>query len=105
MQTHSTSLVLRGISSMATQSLLADLTQVYLTQTGVQVRIESVGGVDAAKRVQAGEAFDVVLLASDAIERLIASGHVQTGSRVDWVRSPVAVAVPAGAARPCARRG
>ena len=100
MQTHSTSLVLRGISSMATQSLLADLTQVYLTQTGVQVRIESVGGVDAAKRVQAGEAFDVVLLASDAIERLIASGHVQTGSRVDWVRSPVAVAVSAGAARP-----
>lgn len=85
---------------MATQSLLADLTQAYFAQTGVQVHIKSVGGVDAAKRVQAGEAFDMVLLASDAIERLITSGHVQTGSRVDWVRSPVAVAVPAGAAHP-----
>jgi molybdate transport system substrate-binding protein len=42
----------------------------------------------------------MVLLASDAIDRLIASGHVQTGSRHDWVRSPVAVAVQAGAARP-----
>jgi molybdate transport system substrate-binding protein len=100
MQTSSSSHVLRGISSMATKALLADLTQAYLAQTGVSVQIESVGGVDAAKRVQAGEAFDMVLLASDAIDKLIASGHVQTGSRCDWVRSPVAVAVQAGAARP-----
>jgi len=100
MQTSTSSLVLRGISSMATKALLNDLTQAYQAQTGVTVQIESVGGVDAAKRVQAGEAFDVVLLASDAIERLIASGHVQGGSRHDWVRSPVAVAVQAGAARP-----
>jgi molybdate transport system substrate-binding protein len=98
MQTSSPTLVLRGISSMATKALLADLTQAYLTQTGVLVQIESVGGVDAAKRVQAGEAFDMVLLASDAIDKLIASGHVQTGSRCDWVRSPVAV--QAGAPRP-----
>jgi molybdate transport system substrate-binding protein len=85
---------------MATKALLADLTQAYLAQTGVTVHIESVGGVDAAKRVQAGEAFDMVLLASDAIERLMDSGHVQIGSRCDWVRSPVAVAVQAGAPRP-----
>jgi molybdate transport system substrate-binding protein len=85
---------------MATKALLADLTQAYLAQTGVSVQIESVGGVDAAKRVQAGEAFDLVLLASDAIDKLIASGHVQTGSRSDWVRSPVAVAVQTGAVRP-----
>jgi molybdate transport system substrate-binding protein len=100
MQTSSSPLVLRGISSMATKALLANLTQAYLVQTGVQVQIESVGGVDAVKRVQAGEAFDIVLLASDAIERLIASGHLQSGSRCDWVRSPVAVAVQAGATRP-----
>jgi molybdate transport system substrate-binding protein len=52
-----------------------------------------VGGVDAAKRVQAGEAFDVVILASDAIDKLIAAGHLQAGSRVDLVRSGVAAAV------------
>ena len=100
MQAHVSPLVLRGISSMATKSLLAELTQAYQAQTGVSVQIESVGGVDAAKRVQAGEAVDVVLLASDAIDRLIAAGAVQNGSRSDWVRSPVAVAVPAGAAHP-----
>jgi molybdate transport system substrate-binding protein len=85
---------------MATKALLAELTQAYLAQTGLSVQIESVGGVDAAKRVQAGETFDMVLLASDAIDKLTASGHVQTGSRCDWVRSPVAVAVQTGAVRP-----
>ncbi len=81
---------------MATKSLLADLTKLY----GGDVAIESVGGVDAAKRVQAGEAFDVVILASDAIDKLAADGRVAAGSKVDLVRSGVAVAVRAGAPRP-----
>jgi len=88
---------LRLISSMATKPLLADLVALYQAQApGVQVLVESVGGVDAAKRVQAGEAFDGVVLASDAIDKLVSSGHVLAGSRVDLVRSGVAVAVPAG---------
>jgi molybdate transport system substrate-binding protein len=85
---------LRGISSMATRALLAELAAGY----GSPVAIESVGGVDAARRVAAGEAFDVVMLASDAIDKLIDSGHAR--GRVDIVRSPVAVAVRAGARRP-----
>ena len=88
---------LLGISSKATQSLLAQLTPLFQAQTGHVLTIESVGGVDAAQRVVAGECFDVVLLASDAIDRLIASGHL-AAPRIDWVRSPVAVAVPVGAA-------
>jgi molybdate transport system substrate-binding protein len=90
---------LRGISSMATRAVLAELAVAYERQTTCPVRIESVGGVDAAKRVQAGETFDVVLLAADAIDKLLASGHA-TGSRVDLFRSEVAVAVQAGAAAP-----
>jgi len=87
---------LRLISSMATKPLLADLVALYKAQApDVQVLVESVGGVDAAKRVQAGEAFDGVVLASDAVDKLVASGHVLAGSRADLVRSGVAVAVPA----------
>jgi molybdate transport system substrate-binding protein len=56
--------------------------------------------VDAAKRVQAGEAFDGVILASDAIDKLVSGGQVLSGSRVDLVRSSVAVALKAGAPRP-----
>ncbi len=87
---------LTGISSMATRQLLSELTVAYAQRTGQGVAIASVGGVDAAKRVQAGEAFDVVILASDAIAKLVASGHLRGDSVVDLVHSGVAVAVRAG---------
>ncbi len=90
---------LKGISSMATRALLAELVAGFEAQTGTAVAIESVGGVDAAKRVAAGEAFDLVLLASDALDKLAAAGHVRT-PRVDYVHSPVAIAVQAGAPLP-----
>jgi len=61
--------------------------------------VESVGGVDAARRVQAGEAFDAVVLAAHAIDQLIAAGCIVAGSRVDLVRSGVAIAVRVGAPR------
>jgi molybdate transport system substrate-binding protein len=92
--------MLKLISSMATRQLLAELAGAWQDVSGVKVEIVSVGGVDAAKRVQAGEAFDGVVLASDAIDKLAAGGHVIAGSRVDLVQSSVAVAVKAGAPRP-----
>lgn len=91
---------LKAISSMATRQLLIELARVYAANGGAPLALESVGGVDAARRVQAGEAFDLVFLASDAMAKLIASGHVLAGSRVDLVRSQVAVAVKAGATAP-----
>jgi molybdate transport system substrate-binding protein len=90
---------LSGISSMATRLVLAELAAAYRLTAGVDVTIESVGGVDAAKRVQAGELFDVVILAADAIDKLIAGGSVLAGSRIDLVRSPVAIAVRSGSPR------
>lgn len=85
---------------MATRLVLAELGEAYRARSDVAVGFESVGGVDAARRVQAGEAFDLVVLAADAIDKLIASGHVVAGSRADLVRSAVAVAVKRGAPRP-----
>jgi molybdate transport system substrate-binding protein len=92
--------VIKGISSMATRLLLAELVAGFQEHADVRVEIESVGGVDAAKRVQAGEVLDVVVLASDAIDKLVATGHLRADSKVDLVRSGVAVAVRAGAHRP-----
>jgi len=91
---------LRGISSMATRQVLAELGAAFEQRSGCAVVFESVGGVDAAKRVAAGEVFDLVVLASDAIDKLINAGHLRAGSRVDLVRSGVAVAVRAGAPVP-----
>lgn len=91
---------LLGLSSMATRALLAELLADWQAQGGTPVAMTSIGGVDAAKRVAAGEAVDVVVLASDAIDKLLAAGHLLAGSRVDLVHSAVAVAVPAGAPVP-----
>ena len=93
---------------MATKQLLADLIALYQqcqrqsnpTSQPQEIALESVGGVDAVKRVQAGEPFDIVALASNAIDQLIAAGKVVAGSRVDIVNSGVAVAVRAGAEHP-----
>lgn len=94
-------LPLKGISSMATRQVLAELATAWQAAGGEPLQLESVGGVDAAKRVQAGEeAFDVVFLASDAIDKLLASGRVIAGSKVDLVLSSTAVAVPAGSPHP-----
>jgi molybdate transport system substrate-binding protein len=85
---------------MATRQLLAELTMAYAQHSGQAVNIASVGGVDAAKRVQARERFDVVVLASDAIAKLITEGHLRADSRVDLVHSGVAVAVRSGSPQP-----
>ena len=91
---------LKIISSMATKQVLAELIAQYRQDHALDIQLESVGGVDAAKRVQAGEAFDLVVLAQDAVDKLVAAGRVVDGSRVDIVRSGVAVAVRAGAPHP-----
>jgi len=86
---------------MATRHLLADLVAALSAASGsTDVSIESMGGVDAARRVAAGEAFDGVVLASGVIDTLIAQGAVVAGSRVDLVKSPMAAAVRTGTTHP-----
>ena len=85
---------------MATRQVLDELARAYEQRSGQPVQVTSIGGVDAAKRVAAGEPFDFVVLAADAIDKLIAGGSVVAGSRVDLVDSGVSIAVQAGAPRP-----
>jgi molybdate transport system substrate-binding protein len=96
---------IKGISSMATRRVLAELAESYGGRTGRRVVIEAVGGVEAARRVRAGEPTDVVVLASSVMERLEAEGHLVPGSRADVARSGMAVAVRAGAPRPSLENG
>lgn len=91
---------MNGISSMATRQVLNDLASAFEAKSGERVAIESVGGVAALKRIEEGEAFDIVVLASDAIDRLAASARIDATSRVRIARSGVAIAVAKGAPRP-----
>jgi len=89
-----------GISSMAMRHVLAELGDAYERRSGKTIAIVSVGGADAARRVDDGEAFDFVVLAADVIEQLATGGRVDPGSRTDLAHSGVAIAVASGAPRP-----
>jgi molybdate transport system substrate-binding protein len=88
---------LHVLSSMATKAILVAACDQFAHSANIHVRVESVGGVDAAKRVRAGEIVDIVLLASNAIDSLIAEQFLSRAvGRCDWVRSGIAVAISAG---------
>lgn len=91
---------LKLLSSMATRELLNDLTAQYERSAGQPVTAEAAGGVDVAKRVRAGESVDVVVLSNTATDSLIAAGSLLPDSRIDLVRSGVAIAVRTGASQP-----
>jgi molybdate transport system substrate-binding protein len=88
------------LSSKATQALLAELAGAYEARSARKVGLESVGGVDAAARILHGEAIDIVVLASDAIDALVGAGRLVAESKIDLAMSGVAIAVRAGALRP-----
>ena len=91
---------LNVVSSMATRQILAGLAGPYEQRTGVPVAVRSMGGVEAARLVRAGEPADVVVLASNVMEVLEAEGHVASGTRAGFARSGMAAAIRAGARRP-----
>jgi len=62
----------------------------------------SMGGAPDSipSRLGRGEPADVLIMASAAVDDLIAQGRVVAGSRVDLVRSSIGMAVRAGARKP-----
>jgi molybdate transport system substrate-binding protein len=88
------------LSSMATRHVLADLAGDYEASHGTRVEVRSMGGVEAAKLVRAGEAADVVILASKVMASLEAEGHLARGETKDFARSEIGLAVRAGLTPP-----
>jgi len=91
---------LKLISSMATREVLGEMVPAYQRNSAQAVSADAAGGLDVAKRVQAGEAVDVVILSANAIDKLIADGKLLPGSRMDLVKSGIGVAVRAGGHTP-----
>lgn len=88
------------LSSMATKKLLGDLAGLCERRTGWPVSVESIGGVDAAKRVRTGDVLDLVVLAGGVMEALEREGRLLAGSRRPLAVSTTAFAVRAGSERP-----
>ena len=77
-----------------------ELVPIFERASGNKVATTWAGTADVMKRMKAGEVFDAVILASNSLEELIDTGRLMAGSRADFARSGVGVAVRAGAPRP-----
>ncbi|WP_296664652.1 substrate-binding domain-containing protein [Demequina sp.] len=93
---------MKAISSMATRHVLAELMDAAVGAKLPRVEVESVGGVDAARRVREGEQFDLVFLADDALGVLARDGFVDPETLTPLVVSNVAAAVWAAGTEPAA---
>ena len=95
---------IKVMTSGAFTAAYLELGAEFERQTGHRVVTEAtsmgVGATSIDARLERGEAIDVVIVAADALERLIARGQIRAGTRVDLARSGIAMAVRSGAPKP-----
>ena len=96
---------IRVISSVALRQIFIELFDQFEKKSGFKVEMETGGTVVIDQRVEAGEPFDVVVLASNSIDKLIGSGKIKQGSRVDLAKSGISIAVRKGAKAPDINNG
>ena len=85
---------------MAPKACLAAAVERYPNLHAERIRLQAAGGVDVARRIEAGEAVDVVVLAEEAIDKLAAGGHLLREGKSPLMSSDIAVAVRSGSAAP-----
>ena len=91
---------IKVLSTQAVEGAYRELVLQFEKASGHKVITTFTGTLDAQKRIAAGEAYDLLIMAGPAIDDLIKSGKVVPGSRVDLASSGVGVAVRAGAPKP-----
>jgi molybdate transport system substrate-binding protein len=91
---------IKVLSTQATEQAYRELAPQFEQASGHKVTTVFTGTLDVQKRIAAGEAYDLIIMAGPAIDDFMKSGKVVPGSRVDLARSGVGVAVRAGAPKP-----
>jgi molybdate transport system substrate-binding protein len=91
---------IRVLSSNAIKETYLELAPQFERSSEHKLDTTWAGTVDIMKRLAAGETFDLVIMASDGIERLTRDGRIAAGSRVDLVKSGIGIAVRKGAPKP-----
>lgn len=66
----------------------------------IEATSSGTGATSIAARLERGEAIDVIIVDSDALDRLIRNGQIRAGTRVDLARSAIGMAVRRGAPKP-----
>lgn len=88
------------LSSTAMREALEDLIPMFEKASGHKVTITFRSGVDVSAALRAGEQADLAVSTDTALDELVKEGKIVAGSRIDFARPRVGVAVKAGAPKP-----
>lgn len=93
------------ISSGAFYATMNDLKPVFEEKTGHKVNLSSGSSMGASatsipNRLKNGETFDLIILASNQLDKMIADDFAIQGSRVDLVHSSIGMMVRKGQPKP-----
>jgi molybdate transport system substrate-binding protein len=91
---------LKVISSQAIKEAYLAFAPEFERVSGYKVNTTWNGTNDILKKLRAGEIFDMVIMVTPSMETMIKEGKVVADSRVDLVRSGIAIAVRQGAPKP-----
>ena len=93
------------LQSIAFREAFLELARRFDQATGHHAVPVFDGGIQVMARIKGGETVDLVIMAADKIDELIAAQRIVAGSRTDLGVSPIGVAVRTGAAQPDIRSG
>ncbi|MDH7795458.1 MULTISPECIES: extracellular solute-binding protein [unclassified Beijerinckia] len=88
------------IAANAVKEGYTELVSAFEKSSGHKVVTTWAGTVNATKKVNDGEMYDLVIVGSDNIDQLIKGGKLAAGSRADFAKTGIGVAVRAGLAKP-----
>lgn len=88
------------LSSNGVREAFSELIPQFEKATGHRVLVVWDGTLNIKKRIDSGEATDLVVMPAADVDALIASGGLMPGSRIDLAKSIIGVAVRAGIAKP-----
>jgi molybdate transport system substrate-binding protein len=91
---------IRVLASNGVKAVLEELQPQCERARGHPLAIEFNSTAALRPRIDAGEAFDVVILTSEAIDDLVRVGKIAAGARVDLARCGIGVGIRTGAQRP-----
>jgi molybdate transport system substrate-binding protein len=88
------------LGAVGMRQVMRAVTSIFERQTGHRLAVHFDSGADIARRVQNGEAVDVVVIPRGTIDELARAGKIDAASVVDVAMSTVALAIRKGAPRP-----
>ena len=88
------------MAGVAMSGAIGELGPQFERATGHKIVIQYGPGLSFKRQIEAGEAFDLVIIGSDVVDDFIKQGKIAGDTRVDIVRVGIGVAVREGAPKP-----